>query len=113
MKQTKRLAVPLLVTLMLGACAYFQKDPDAGDPVVDKTTTRSVHDVVECLTAQASAHKAAFNTSPLPQGAMLEFPGSNVIKVRENNGATTYRFYAGKHHLSNLWLRRVDEICAP
>jgi hypothetical protein len=109
----KRIAVPLLITLTLGACAYFQKDPDAGDPVVDKTTARSVHDVTECLTAQASKHNASFRTTALPQGAMLDFGDSNVIKIRHDNGTTTYRFYAGKRHVSNLWLENVDKTCAP
>jgi len=109
----KRLAVPLLITLTLGACAYFQKDPDAGDPLVDKTTSRSVNDVIQCLTVQASMHNASFSTRALPQGSMLVFGGSNVIKVRADNGTTTYRFYAGKHHLSNLWLDNVDKTCAP
>ncbi|HEY1610153.1 MAG TPA: hypothetical protein VGG24_12870 [Paraburkholderia sp.] len=109
----KRLAVPLLITLTLGACAYFQKNPDAGDPVVDKTTTRSVEDVIQCLTVQASMHHASFSTKPLPEGSMLDFGESNVIKVRADNGATTYRFYAGKNHMSTLWLRNVDKTCAP
>jgi len=109
----KRIAVPLILTLALGACAYFQKDPDAGDPVVDKTTSRSVDDVIECLTAQASKHGASFSTTPLPQGSMLDFGESNVIKIRADNGTTTYRFYAGEHHMSNLWLQNVDKTCAP
>ena len=109
----KRFAAPLLVTLTLGACAYFQNDPDAGDPAVDKTTTRSVHDVIECLTAQASRHGSSFRTMPLPQGSMLDFGDSNVIKIREDNGTTTYRFYAGKRHVSNLWLENIDKTCAP
>ncbi|PXW22561.1 hypothetical protein [Paraburkholderia caballeronis] len=109
----KRFALPLLITLTLSACAYFQKDPDAGDPVVDKTTARSVHDVIECLTVEASKRGASFRTTPLPQGSMLDFGDSNVIKVRADNGGTTYRFYAGKRHVSNLWLENADKSCAP
>jgi hypothetical protein len=109
----KRFAVPLFITLTLSACAYFQNDPDAGNPAVDKTTSRSVNDVIQCLTVQASMHNTSFQTTALPQGSMLDFGESNVIKVREDNGTTTYRFYAGKHHVSNLWLYNVDKTCAP
>ena len=91
----------------------LDRQHEAGDPVVDKTTTRSVHDVIECLTAQASKHGSSFRTMPLPQGATLDFADSNVIKVREDNGTTTYRFYAGKRHVSNLWLENIDKTCAP
>lgn len=106
-------ALPLVFTLTLGACAWFQSNPDSGQPVIDTTTHRSVHDVIECLTAQAGRHGASFRTSALPQGEMLEFGESNVIKVRADQGVTTYRFYAGKRHASNLWIEGASKICAP
>ena len=109
----KKLAVPLAFSLTLGACAWFQSNPDAGQPVIDSTTKRSVQDVISCLTVEASRHGASFTSSPLPQGQMLEFGDSNVIKVRSDNGATTYRFYAGKRHASNLWIEGASKTCAP
>ncbi|WP_233884342.1 hypothetical protein [Paraburkholderia flagellata] len=109
----KKLAVPLALSLTLGACAWFQSDPDAGQPVIDSTTNRSVRDVISCLTVEAQRHGASFTTSPLPQGQMLEFGDSNVIKVRTDNGATTYRYYAGKRHASNLWIEGASKTCAP
>jgi hypothetical protein len=81
----KKFAVVLSIPLLLSACAYFQKNPDAGEPVTDTTTQRSVNDVVACLTQLATSH----------------------------NGATTYRFYAGKRHVSNLWIESAGKTCAP
>jgi hypothetical protein len=109
----KKLALPLALSFMLGGCAWFQSNPDSGQPVVDTTTNRSVQDVVSCLTVEATHHGASFSTVPLPQGQMLEFGDSNVIKVRADNGATTYRYYAGKRHASNLWIEAASKTCAP
>jgi hypothetical protein len=103
----------LAFTLMLGACAWFQQDPDAGEPAVDKTTSRSVQEVVDCLTVEAGRHDASVHSTPLPQGTMLDFGDSNVVKVRTDNGATTYRFYAGKRRTSNLWIEGASKTCAP
>ena len=44
---------------------------------------------------------------------MLDFGDSNIVKVRADNGATTYRFYAGKRHVSNLWIEAAGKTCAP
>lgn len=109
----KKLAVPLALSLSLGACAWFQSNPDSGQPVIDSTTSRSVQDVVSCLTAEASQHGASFQTTALPQGEMLDFGDSNVIKIRADNGTTTYRFYAGKRHAANLWIEGASKTCAP
>ena len=109
----KKFAVVLSVPLLVSACAYFQKNPDAGEPVTDTTTQRSVNDVVACLTQLASNHDAAFKSTSIPQGQMLDFGDSNVIKVRSDNGATTYRFYAGKRHANNLWIESAAKTCAP
>lgn len=109
----KRFAVPLFATLALSACAYFQSNPDAGQPAVERTTARSVHDVIECLTAVASQHGEAFRTSALPQGTMVDFGDSNVVKIRSDNGKTDWRFYAGKRHASNLWIENAGAVCAP
>lgn len=111
----KRSALPLAftLTLSLGACAWFQSNPDSGQPVIDTTTNRSVRDVIACLTVEASRHGTSFHTTALPQGQMLDFGDSNVIKVRSDYGATTYRFYAGKRHTSNLWIEGASKTCAP
>ena len=108
----KKFAVVLSVPLLLSACAYFQKNPDAGEPVTDTTTQRSVNDVVACLTQVATSHNAAFKSTQIPQGQMLDFGDSNIVKVRSDNGGTTYRFYAGKRHMSNLWLESAGKTCA-
>jgi hypothetical protein len=109
----KKCAVVLSIPLLLSACAYFQKNPDAGEPVTDTTTQRSVNDVVACLTQLATSHDAAFKSTAIPQGQMLDFGDSNIVKVRSDNGATTYRFYAGKRHVSNLWIESAGKTCAP
>jgi hypothetical protein len=109
----KKLVLPLALSFTLGACAWFQSNPDSGQPVIDTTTNRSVHDVVECMTVEASRHGASFQTTSLPEGQMLDFGDSNVIKIRADNGTTTYRFYAGKRHTSNLWIEAASKTCAP
>lgn len=109
----KKSALVLALTLTLGACAWFHSNPDSGQPVIDTSTNRSVHDVIECLTVEASRHRVSFRTTSLPQGEMLDFGDSNVIKVRADNGATTYRFYAGKRHVGNLWIEAASKRCAP
>ncbi|WP_027795067.1 hypothetical protein [Paraburkholderia acidipaludis] len=109
----KKFVLPLAFSLTLGACAWFQSNPDSGQPVIDTTTSRSVQDVVACLTVEASRHGASFQTTPLPEGQMLDFGDSNVIKIRADNGTTTYRFYAGKRHTSNLWIEAASKTCAP
>ncbi|RQN33813.1 hypothetical protein [Paraburkholderia tropica] len=109
----KQLVVPLALSLTLGACAWFQSNPDSGQPVIDSTTNRSVRDVISCLTVEATRHGSSFNTTSLPQGEMLDFGDSNVIKVRADNGTTTYRFYAGKRHAKNFWIEGASKTCAP
>jgi hypothetical protein len=109
----KKFAVVLSLPLLVSACAYFQKDPDAGEPVTDTITQRSVDDVVACLTQLANRHDASFKSTAIPQGQMLDFGDSNIIKVRHDNGATTYRFYAGKRHVNNLWIESAGKTCAP
>jgi hypothetical protein len=111
-RDMKKLALVLSVPLILSACAYFQ-NPDSGEPVIDNTTQRSVDDVVACMTQMANAHSASFKMTPIPQGQMLDFGDSNVVKIRSDNGATTYRFYAGTRHVSNMWIESASKTCAP
>ncbi|CAG4902831.1 hypothetical protein [Paraburkholderia gardini] len=108
----KKIVATLSIPLFLAACAQFQ-NPDAGDPVADQPTQRSVSDVVNCLTEQARKHNAQFKTTSIPQGSMLDFGDSNIVKVRADNGATQYRFYAGERHVDNLWLESATRTCAP
>jgi hypothetical protein len=108
----KKLALVLSFPLLFGACASLQ-NPDAGEPVIDGSTQRPVHDVLACMTQEAAKHNASFKTTPLPEGQMLDFGDSNIVKVRADNGATTYRFYAGKRHVDNLWIEGASKICAP
>jgi hypothetical protein len=103
------LALPLL---LLNACAQFH-NPDAGQPEVETATNKSVDSIVQCLTDEANKHDAQFKKTPIPQGTMLEFGDSNVIKVRFDNGETSYRFYPGERHVSNLWLEGASKKCAP
>ncbi|CAM2195374.1 hypothetical protein PXJ20_28785 [Paraburkholderia sp. A1RI_3L] len=109
----KKFAATLCAPLLLAACASLQSNPDAGEPVIDSTTQRSVDSVVQCMTVEASKHDSSVKTTALPQGAMLDFGDSNVVKVRSDNGATTYRFYAGKRHIKNLWIESASKTCAP
>ncbi|CAB3757279.1 hypothetical protein [Paraburkholderia humisilvae] len=103
----------VLIVLALSACAQFQSNPDAGDPENDTMTQRPVADVVQCLEQEAGKHDTHFTTSPIPQGTMLDFGDSNIVKVRADNGGTTYRYYAGKRHLSNMWIEAASKTCAP
>jgi hypothetical protein len=103
------LALPLL---FLNACAQFH-NPDAGQPEVETAPNRSVASIVQCLTDEAAKHDAKYTTTPIPQGTMLEFGDSNVVKVRFDNGETSYRFYPGERHMSNLWLEGASKKCAP
>ena len=54
-----------------------------------------------------------YKKTSIPQGVMLEFGDSNVVKVRFDNGETTYRFYPGQRHASNLWIEGASKKCAP
>ncbi|HEY3599868.1 MAG TPA: hypothetical protein VGL08_20420 [Paraburkholderia sp.] len=107
------IAATLFVPLFVGACAQFQSNPDAGDPVKDTITQRSVEDVVACLKQEAQKHETNVKTSAIPQGTMLDFGDSNIVKVRTDNGGTTYRFYAGQRHISNMWIEPASKTCAP
>jgi hypothetical protein len=107
------LCAALLVPFALSACAQFQSNPDAGDPENDTMTQRPVADVVQCLEQEAQKHDTKVSTSPIPQGTMLDFGDSNIVKVRTDNGGTTYRYYAGTRHLSNMWIEAASKTCAP
>jgi hypothetical protein len=80
---------------------------------VDHTTAQPVNDVIACMTESAQKHNAQVKSSPLPQGAMLDFGDSNIVKVRSDEGQTYYRFYPGKRHVSNLWIEAAGKTCAP
>lgn len=103
----------LLIPFALSACAQLQSNPDAGDPENDTITRRPVADVVQCLEQEARKHDTNVSTSPIPQGTMLDFGDSNIVKVRSDNGGTTYRYYAGKRHMSNMWIEAANKTCAP
>ncbi|GAB2893930.1 hypothetical protein GCM10027093_31820 [Paraburkholderia jirisanensis] len=103
----------LCAVLALSACAQFQSNPDAGDPMKDTMTKRPVDDVVQCMKQEAQKHNTSFKATPIPQGTMLDFGDSNIVKVREDNGGTTYRFYAGQRHMSNMWIEAASQTCAP
>jgi hypothetical protein len=108
----KSLAV-LCAVASLGACALIQHDPDAGEPEKVNATTRSTQDVIACMTAAANKYGTPFKTSSIPQGQMLDFGDSNIVKIRtEDDGRTSYRFYPGKRHADNLWIEGAGKICA-
>jgi hypothetical protein len=103
------LALPLLVA----ACGRFH-NADAGQPEVDTASTDNrVNAIVQCIAEQAKKHDTQYKQTAIPQGVMLEFGDSNVIKVRYDNGETTYRFYPGERHASNLWIEGAGKKCAP
>ncbi len=108
----KKILGALALPLLLQACAQFH-NADAGQPEVDNQTNQSVTSIIQCLTDEAKAHDAPYKATPIPQGTMLEFGDSNVIKVRFDNGETSYRFYPGQRHVGNLWLEGASKKCAP
>ena len=108
----KLVAATLALPLLLSACAYFHNE-DAGQPEVEKASQNSVDSIVKCVTDEADKHDAPYKKTPIPQGVMLEFGESNVVKVRFDNGETSYRFYPGQRHASNLWIEGASKKCAP
>jgi hypothetical protein len=108
----KKLIGALALPLLLNACAQFH-NPDAGQPEVETAPNKSVDSIVQCLTDEAAKHDAKYTKTAIPQGTMLEFGESNVVKVRFDNGETSYRFYPGERHMSNMWLEGASKKCAP
>ncbi|AET91340.1 MULTISPECIES: hypothetical protein [Caballeronia] len=109
----KKLAAALALPVLFAACAQFHNE-DAGQPEVEKSSTQNkVNGIVQCIADEARKHDAKYQQTAIPQGVMLEFGDSNVIKVRYDNGETTYRFYPGKRHPSNLWIEGAGKKCAP
>ncbi|MDR5739636.1 MULTISPECIES: hypothetical protein [unclassified Caballeronia] len=109
----KKLIAALALPMLLAACGRFH-NADAGQPEVDTASTENkVSSIVQCIADEAKKHNATFKQTAIPQGAMLEFGDSNVIKVRYDNGQTVYRFYPGERHASNLWLEGAGKKCAP
>ena len=109
----KKLLGALALPLLLNACAYFH-NADAGQPEVEKaSSSNSVDSIVQCMTEQAQKHDATFKKTPIPQGVMLEFGDSNVVKIRFDNGETSYRYYPGLRHASNLWIEGAGTKCSP
>ncbi|WP_158933735.1 hypothetical protein [Burkholderia sp. S171] len=104
------LALPLF---LLQACVTQYHNADTGQPEVETAPNASVASIVQCLTDEAKKHNATYKQTPIPQGTMLEFGDLNVIKVRFDNGETSYRFYPGERHVSNLWLEGASKKCAP
>ncbi|TCK37908.1 hypothetical protein B0G84_3206 [Paraburkholderia sp. BL8N3] len=108
----KKLVAVLALPLLLNACAEFH-NADAGQPEVEKASQSSVDSIVQCISDEAKKHDATFKKTPIPQGVMLEFGESNVVKVRFDNGETSYRFYPGQRHASNMWIEGAGKKCAP
>ncbi|SAL32130.1 hypothetical protein [Caballeronia humi] len=109
----KKLVAALALPLLLNACAYFHNE-DAGQPEVEKASSQNnVDSIVQCISDEAKKHDATFKKTSIPQGVMLEFGDSNVVKVRFDNGETTYRFYPGQRHASNMWIEGASKKCAP
>jgi hypothetical protein len=107
-----RLVYAAGLSVLVAACASLH-NPDAGDPEVAHATSRSVQDVIACMTDNARKHDAPIKSMPLPQGITLDFGDSNIVKVRSDEGQTYYRFYPGKRHVSNLWIEAAGKTCAP
>lgn len=105
--------VVLAAVASLSACSLFEHNPDVGEPEKVNATTRSAQDVIACMTAAANKHGAPFKSSPIPQGQMLDFGDSNIVKIRtEDDGRTSYRYYPGKRHADNLWIEGAGRACA-
>ncbi|BAN25252.1 hypothetical protein [Caballeronia insecticola] len=109
----RKLAAALALPMFIAACGQFHNE-DAGQPEVEKSSTdNKVNSIVQCIADEAKKHDAKFQQTAIPQGAMLEFGDSNVIKIRYDNGETTYRYYPGVRHASNLWIEGAGKKCAP
>ncbi|WP_250473826.1 hypothetical protein [Caballeronia sp. GAFFF1] len=109
----KKLAAALALPLLIAACGRFHNE-DAGQPEVEAASTHNeVASIVQCITEEAKKHNATYKQTAIPQGTMLEFGDSNVVKVRYDNGETTYRFYPGERHVSNMWIEGAGKKCAP
>ena len=108
----KRLVCVAGFSLLIAACASMH-NPDVGEPEVAHATPRPVNDVITCMTENARKHDAQIKATSIPQGAMLDFGDSNIVKVRTNEGQTYYRFYPGQRHVSNLWIEAAGKTCAP
>jgi hypothetical protein len=112
-KTMNRLAAALALPVLLAACGQFHNE-DAGQPEVEKSATDNrVNSIVQCIADEAKKHDAKYQRTAIPQGVMLEFGDSNVIKVRYDNGETTYRYYPGQRHPSNMWIEGAGKKCAP
>lgn len=108
-----KLFVSMFFALALSGCMLMQHNPDAGEPEKVALTGRSTEDVIACMTEAASRHHASFRASPIPQGQMLDFGDSNIVKIRtDDDGSTSFRFYPGKRHPGNLWIEGAARQCA-
>ncbi|CBW76521.1 unnamed protein product (plasmid) [Mycetohabitans rhizoxinica HKI 454] len=105
--------VLMFFAVALSGCMLMQYNPDAGEPEKVASTGRSTQDVIACMTDVARRHHASFRTSPIPQGQMLDFGDSNIVKIRtDDDGSTSFRFYPGKRHPGNLWIEGAARQCA-
>lgn len=109
----KRLWTVLALVSTLAGCAWLN-NPDAGEPEVVGTSQRPVADIVTCLKREAIAHHANVRQSPLPQGVMLDFGASNIVKIRtDDTGRTSYRYYPGERSVGSGWINDATRGCAP
>jgi hypothetical protein len=107
-----RYAYVAALGLILGACAQFS-NPDEGAPTVERNTSATAAQVIDCMQENAKKHDTPVRRTALPQGGMLDFGDSNIVKVRTDNGQTLYRYYPGKRHLNTMWIEQAGRECAP
>lgn len=103
----------LLCAVSLSGCLLMQHNPDAGEPEKIGATNRSAQEVIACMIDAANRRHASFRASSIPQGQMLDFGDSNIVKIRtDDDGSTNFRFYPGKRHSNNLWIEGAARQCA-
>ena len=103
------LALPLF---LLQACGQFH-NADAGQPEVETATNASVTSIVQCLTDEAKKHDAKFKKTPDSPRHDARIRRFQRDQGSLRNGETSYRFYPGERHVSNLWLEGASKKCAP
>jgi hypothetical protein len=106
------LAVTFMSGAVLAACAVFD-NPDSGEPAKEIASDRATADVIACMKGAAEKHGTPYEITSIPQGEMLDFGDSNIVKIRtQEDGRVSYRFYPGQRHTNTLWIEGAGRTCA-
>jgi hypothetical protein len=107
-----RLVVAFTSGAVLAACAAFD-NPDSGEPAEQSASNGATADVIACMKYAAAKHDTPYEITSIPQGEMLDFGDSNIVKIRtQEDGLVSYRFYPGRRHTNTLWIESAGHTCA-